>query len=139
MRPLARRRDLDVTEAGDELLVLDTSSVVAHRLNPTAAAVFRHADGTRTVDDLADMLTTIVSELADRDLVVVALGELEDAGLLEEGPRDDTQARRLSRRRFIRRVGVVGTAALVLPVVHSLSAPSPAAAQSAFCSTGPIC
>ena len=37
---------------------------------------------------------------------------------------------RLSRRRFIRRVGVVGTAALALPVVQSIVAPTPAAAQS---------
>lgn len=132
-RPLSRRADLVVEESGDELLIYDQRRDLAHRLNPTAAIVWRHADGERTIEDLVGVLRDSVGELADEDLVMISLDGLTEAGLLEEHPERKAEEARLSRRRFIRRVGVVGSAALVLPVVHSIVAPTPASAQS-----GPI-
>ena len=130
MRPVARTADLLTEELDDELLVYDQDRDVACRLDRTAPLMWRSADGKRTVDDLVEVLRDELGDLADEDLVLVTLDRLEEQGLIESGyaPRDSETAR-LSRRRFIRRVGVVGSAALALPVVQSVVAPSLAAAQ----------
>src|SRR5581483_2818229 len=80
---------------------------------------------------LVALLREEFGDIADEDLVLVTLDRLEEQGLIESGyERRDADTARLSRRRFIRRVGVVGSAALVLPVVQSVVAPALAAAQS---------
>ena len=53
MKPVARREGVLVRELTGELLVYEQREHRAHCLNRTAAAVFRNADGTRTVADLA--------------------------------------------------------------------------------------
>ena len=113
---------------GDELLVYDKTRDTAHSLNRTAATVWQSCDGHRSVDDLVEALRVELGDIADEDLVRVTLDDLTAGGLLEEAEERDPEAARLNRRRFIRRVGTVSAAALVLPVVHSITAPEPAAA-----------
>jgi hypothetical protein len=127
--PRARQEGLITEEMDGEVLVYDQSSDSAHRLNPTAAVVWRHLDGSRTIPDLVEVLAAEVGDVADEDLVMVTLDELGQADLLEDHSQREAEDVRLSRRRFIRRVGVVGTAALVLPIVRSIVAPTPASAQ----------
>lgn len=130
-KPLARTSNMLTEELDDELLVYDESQQTASRLNRTAALVWRGADGQRTVTDLVELLHGELGELADEDLVMVTLDRLEEQGLIESGyVRRDPDVARMSRRRFIRRVGVVGSAALALPVVQGIVAPTPAAAAS---------
>ena len=131
IRPVARRDGLLSTEMDGEIIVYDRHRDVACSLNATAATVWRMADGTRTVPELADALRAQVNGLADEDLVMVTLDRLEEQGLIESGyERRDEETTRLDRRRFIRRAGVVGAGALALPVVQSIVAPTPAAAIS---------
>jgi Coenzyme PQQ synthesis protein D (PqqD) len=140
-RPQARNDDLLIEELEDELLVYDQRDDSAHRLNRTAAIVWRHCDGTRDIDGLVAALERELGEVADEDLVRIALDDLADRELITGAPERPPEDRRLSRRRFIRRVGTVGAAALSLPVVTSLVAPEPAAAQSACqtCATSSSC
>lgn len=134
--PLARSEGLLTRELGAELVIYDRRRGLACTLNPTAATVWRLADGQRTVNELAVGLREQVGDLADEDLVMVTLDRLEEQGLIESGyVRRDAAATRLDRRRFIRRAGLVGAAALALPVVQSIVAPTPAAAVTA-CSGG---
>jgi DNA-binding transcriptional ArsR family regulator len=129
IRPLARSGELLLEEVEGELLVYDQRRHVACRLNRTAALVWESADGERSVEDLVEVLRGELGGLADGDLVMVTLDRLEEHGLIESGyERRDFDTARLSRRRFIRRVGVVGAAALALPVVQSVVSPTPAAA-----------
>jgi hypothetical protein len=126
--PQARQKGIHTEVVNDELLVYDESNDTAHSLNRTAATVWRGCDGTRTVEDLVRVLGDEVGDVADEDLVMVTLDDLSANGLVEGFAQREREAARLSRRRFIRRVGTVGTAALALPVVHSITAPEPAAA-----------
>jgi hypothetical protein len=130
-RPVARTEGLLTEEVDGELLVYDSERDVACRLNATAALVWRNADGERTVADLVAVLSEELGEVADEDMVMVALDTLAEHGLISAGhePRA-ASASRLSRRRFLRRVGVVGAAAISIPVVHSIVVPTPAAAAS---------
>jgi len=131
IRPVARRADILTEELEGELVIYDKRRDVACRLNRTAALVWRNADGVRTVEDLIEVLRDQVSPLADEDLVMVTLDRLEEQELLEPGyPHRTEQATALSRRRFITRAGALGTAALALPVVQAIVAPTPAPADT---------
>jgi hypothetical protein len=129
--PHGREKQLLIEEAGDELLVYDQRSDHAHRLNATAALVFKNCDGERTIPDLVAILSEKLGDVADEDLVRITLDDLAKADLLQDAQLRSADDSRTSRRRFIRRVGTVGAAALALPVVHSIVAPT--AAEAASC------
>ncbi len=137
-RPVARREGLLEQAVGDDIVVYDATKSVACGLNATAAAVWRLADGTRTVPELAEALRAQIGDVADEDLVMITLDRLDEQGLIAEGfARRDVEVTRFDRRRFIRRAGVVGAAALALPVVQSMVAPTAAMANScAECTKG---
>jgi hypothetical protein len=129
--PLARTDGLLVEEVEDELLVYDQDHDSAHRLNRTAALVWRSCDGKHDIPALVAVLSEeLGDDLADEDLVRIALDNLAERGLVDGAPQRAPEETRVSRRRFIRKVGTVGVAALALPVVTSLVAPSAASAQS---------
>jgi len=125
MKPQARRDGLVLRELPDELLVYDTSQHRAHCLNRTAADVFRRADGTRTLADLALLVAPQADPAAGKAAVQMAVDRLGEAGLLVAGPAV------LSRRAIVRRVGL--GAAILLPAVASIVAPTPAEAAVTGC------
>ena len=131
MEPRARTEQLVVAEPIDgEVLVYDLERDRVHRLNRTAALVWSHCDGQRTVGDLTTLLQAELDPVADEDLVRLALDHLSAARLLEHSrPRPADQVR-TSRRQFVRKVGLVGSLALLLPVVTSITAPTVAQAAS---------
>lgn len=122
MKPLARRDGLLIRELPDELLVYDKTDHRAHCLNRTAATVFRHADGTRTTAEIARLLAP--GEPDGEPTVAEALARLAAAGLLESRPPLEST----SRREALRRVGL--GAAVLLPAVASIVAPTPAEAAA---------
>jgi hypothetical protein len=124
MKPVARRDGLLTRELPDELLVYERDEHRAHCLNRTAAVVFRHADGTRTIADLALVVAPDVDRATAESVVAEALARLGEAGLLEGEPVPTGW----SRREMIRRVGI--GAAILLPVVASVVAPTPAEAAA---------
>jgi hypothetical protein len=117
---------------GGGLIIFDEQGEQVLGLNRSAALVWRSCDGNRSVSDLVEVLTAELGEQADRDQVLIALDELEKHGLIDSGyERRDPNAARLSRRQFIRRVGIAAAVAVgVVPVVHSLAVPSPAAGST---------
>jgi hypothetical protein len=109
-----------------ETLVYDRRRHRAHCLNRPAAIVFRHCDGTRTVAELARILDRELGAPLGRDGVWLALDRLGRARLLEQRVSPPADARRLSRRELVRRVGI----AVLLPAVTSVLAPTPAQAAA---------
>jgi hypothetical protein len=98
-------------------------------LNRTAAVVWRHCDGQRSPEDLAGLLQDQLDLPADLDLVWLALEHLDRAQLLS-APLEGHPSQRYSRRELTRKLARVGLAAALLPLVHSIVAPTPAHAQS---------
>jgi hypothetical protein len=128
MKPVARRDGLLTRDLKDELLVYARDEHRAHCLNRTAATVFRNADGTRTVTDLARLVAPEADRTASEAVVGETLARLAEAGLLEGDPA----AAGWSRREVVRRVGI--GAAILLPAIASVVAPTPAEA-AATCAT----
>ena len=130
MKPRARTDRLVVRDLPGEIVVYDLGSHRAHCLNRTAAFVFRHADGRRTIADLAVALAEDAGAAADETVVHLTLDRLAAAGLLASGqvqePSGPLSPAQASRREAIRRVGL--GAAVLLPIVTSLLVPTPAEA-----------
>jgi hypothetical protein len=124
MKPAARREGLLLRELPGELVVYDTAGHRAHCLNRAAAAVFRLADGTRGLDDLARLVAPGAAKTEGRAVVRLALDRLGRAGLVEAAPA----APSATRREVLRRAAL-GTAVL-LPAVASIVAPTPAEAAA---------
>ena len=112
----------------DELIVYDQGRDRGHCLNRTAAMVWRLADGERSIADIAAILRSDLDAAADENLVWHTLDQLNAVELLEAPMARSTDDMRASRRRFVSKVGVVGVAALLLPIVTSVTAPAPAVA-----------
>jgi hypothetical protein len=126
LKPKARTDGLATTTVGDEVVVYDSDRRTAHCLNATAASVFGLCDGRRSQESIA-------AELSGADLHAVedAIAQLRTAHLLEDPGAAHRPAlpARVSRRQALKRVGAVGAAAALAPVVTSIALPSPAAAQ----------
>lgn len=127
--PTARTQDLIVEELADELLVYDRRTDVAHCLNAVAAAVWRACDGGTDVDALAQALAPHAGRDDPELLVLRALQELREKGLLEA---ERPGAAGLSRRQALGRIGV-GMAAVAAPLIVSAKAPTPAEAATPAC------
>jgi len=126
MKPLARREGLVVRDLPDETIVYDRKRHQAHCLNRMAALVFRHADGTRSAAEIA----TLLAEGTPREreaVVALALEQLSQACLLD-GPAPVPAT---ARRAVLRHVGL--GAALLVPAIASVIAPTPA--EAATCVT----
>ena len=128
MNPRAKRNGVLSERVDDEILVYDREADRAHCLNRTAALVWHHADGERTIADLAAILREQLDPVADENLVWHVLDRLNESALLEEPTPRSPAEMRAARRRFISKVGLVGVATLLLPIVTSIAAPAPAQA-----------
>lgn len=130
MTPHAREDGLVVKELPDELLVYDTERHRAHCLNPTAALVWKHCDGGKSVEQIAELLRAELDVPHAEKLVWSALHRLGKARLLREPMSPPPEVARCSRRELVRRLGLVGALAVLVPVVTSIVAPTPAEAAA---------
>jgi hypothetical protein len=138
MRPMARRDGLVVRDLADETLVYDRERHQAHCLNRTSAAVFRLCDGTRSLKEIEALLEEGDDPVAREAVVKLALEQLSAARLLvedaEAGPSThEGDAAVASRRELLR------LAALAVPMIASIVAPTPAQAASAACINASDC
>ncbi len=129
MTPRARQARLLTREIGDELAVYDEDRDRLHVLNRTAALVWRHCDGQRTVADLAALVSRELGSPAGEHVVWLALARLQRAHLLEARVAAPGVAS-ASRRALLRGAAQTAAGALLLPSVTSLTAPTAALAQS---------
>jgi len=120
-RPLAREEGLVVQELDGELLVYDLDTHRSHCLNRTAALVWGKCDGRTTVREIARGVSATLKSPLDERVVWFALERLERKKLLRGPLAPPAGAALVSRRELIRRVGV---AAVLIPVITSITAPT---------------
>ena len=124
--PLARTEQLIVKEVDDEILVYDLASDQAHCLNDTAAQVWKNCDGEKSVPEISASLSKD-NDRVNEEVVWLALEQLQKFKLLADAPTPPTLLAGMSRRQLMRNLGI---AAVALPVVVSIIAPTPAHAVS---------
>jgi hypothetical protein len=126
-RPRARTDGLVVHELADELLIYDLDRNETHCLNGAAAHVWQRCDGDTTVAAIAASMPSVGDPTVTEDAVWHALDQLSEARLLEE-ESVTLPPSGITRRHLIKRAGV--TAAIALPLVSSMVAPTAAEAAS---------
>jgi len=126
--PQARATDLVTREMPDEVLVYDLKRHKAHCLNQTAAMVWKHCDGRRTMTDIARLIEKDLNTVIDEETVWLAVDSLGKAHLLEERVTAPAGSPRVSRRNAIRKLGL--GVAIVAPMVMSIVAPTAVSAQT---------
>jgi hypothetical protein len=125
--PQARTDRLLWTDMPDGLLVYDLKRYRGHFLNQAATLIWRHCDGRTDVAALSALLRR--AELpADEAVVWLALDRLAKAHLLQRELA--RPAAGISRRAVMRKLGLAGGLTVLLPVVASIAAPTPAMASS---------
>lgn len=126
MIPIARTEAILIEAVGDELIVYDREAKKAHRLNPTAAFLWRNCDGIRSATDLSALLHHEMGLPEDTDLVLLALESLEKQRLI----KSSSPGYRVSRRDVMKRLRALGVAAAMIPIIATVAAPPPTAAAS---------
>ncbi len=124
--PKRRQDGVRVEEFQGEVLVYDLERHTAHCLNGIAVNVWQLADGTLSATEIAERITAEQGTDADESLVWRALEELDKVSLLET-PLSTAPAE-LSRRQMVTRLGW----AAAIPLVLTVSVPTPAFAQTGF-------
>jgi coenzyme PQQ synthesis protein D (PqqD) len=126
--PRARKSGLVINELEGETLVYDLESDVALCLNQTAALVWKGCDGKTTVAGATGLLVRELHTPVDEDLIWLAMKQLDRLNLIESGAGGSFGAQSISRRDLLLKYA---PAALALPVIVSISAPT--LAQVASC------
>jgi hypothetical protein len=133
--PLARKSELVTREVAGEMLIYDRTSDEAHCLNPTAALVWANCDGQTTIAELARLLEAELKMPVADEIVWFALAQLEKSNLLQEPWPGRSKMEQISRRALVRRLGIA--AAVTVPLVTSIVAPTAAAAASCLPTSAP--
>lgn len=137
-RPRAREQGLVTARSGDELLVYDLERHIAHRLNHTAALLWTHCDGERSVADLRVLLERDVGAPLSTDVVWYGIRRLDRKRLLGAGTKLPDDAVICSRRELLRRLTRAGVV-MGIPVVASLAIPTALLALTSCLPSGADC
>lgn len=121
--PQARTDNLVIRELDDETLVYDMEREKAHCLNQTAALIWQQCDGKTTATQAARALGKELDTSVDTDLVWLAVKQLQRFHLVEVSRNPPS----VSRRDLVLKYAPV---ALALPLIMSISAPTPAQVAS---------
>jgi hypothetical protein len=133
--PRACKSQLIMTEIAGELLVYDRNSNRAHCLNPTAAMVWARCDGLTTIAEMCQLLEDQMNTPVADEVVWFALDQLRDSHLLQESFARPARLQQVSRRTLMKRLGLA--AALTMPLVTSIVAPTAASAATCGASGTP--
>src|SRR5260370_25206827 len=125
--PRARKDGLVIKELVNETLVYDLERDEAHCLNQTAALVWKRCDGKTTIAKMTGLLREQLSTSVSADVVWLAVKQLRDFHLVESYGDDTVAMPLVSRRNLVLKYA---PAALVLPLIMSISAPTAAAAST---------
>ena len=130
-RPLARKDGLVIEELDGETLLYDTERDKAHCLNAAAARIWKLCDGKLTVEEIEGACAADMPIKAAREVVRDCMLRLSRAHLLEEDSLPSKGNLVLSRRNLLRTIGIgAASAAIVLPLITSIVAPTAAGAAS---------
>jgi hypothetical protein len=115
------------------LVIYDEHTDKGHVLNPALAVVYDACDGTTSLAEMARRVANRTELPEDEQIVLMALGELRQAGLLDVsfGDRSVARARHgLTRRSLLKRVALGVGALAVLPTLESVAGVSQLVAQT---------
>ena len=128
-KPSRREGDVIAEEVSGDCVIYDVATKRAHHLNSTLSWIWKHCDGSRSINDLAAAMQQELGHDRVGDMVSSGLKQLADANLLEPGSVDPHLIVAADTSDVSRRAVIAG-ASIVAPMITSILAPTPAAAKS---------
>lgn len=128
----SRNENVIVQDVFGELLVYDLERNTVRRLNRVAAAIWKECDGHKNVAEIARALAPQFEGQVDEQVVLLALRRFSRFHLLTGPAPEMPDAKRVSRRELIKRMGIAA-----IPVVTSMTVPTAAQAASCFAALHP--
>ena len=132
--PVARTESLIVKEVDGETLVYDQETEKAHCLNDTAALVWKHCDGNKSIGEIAQILGGELNANVKDEVIWLALDQLQKIKLLKDAPAKPVLFAGMTRRQMVARLGI---AAVAIPSIVSIVSPT-ALAQSSCIPQGSV-
>jgi hypothetical protein len=126
-RPLVRTNQLVCEDVSEECVIYDAREKRAHHLNSTSTWIWRRCDGNTTIEALADSLAQEFNVTDGLPVLVTGLEQLETRELLDNPVDFNLLA---VEQAAISRRAVVAGGSVLMPLVVSILAPTPAAAKS---------
>ena len=126
--PKSRNKNVIVQEVSNDTLVYDLVTNKAVCLNETSASIWKLCNGTNTVREISEKMTSKLKESISEEYIWLALNQLKKEELIEENEGIEDKYQGLSRREIIRKIGYGSM--IALPIVSSVVAPTAASAQS---------
>jgi hypothetical protein len=126
--PERRKDGLTVSEMDGEVLIYDHKTNKAFCLNNTSARIWKLSDGQRNLSEISQSLEKDLNAEVDEALVWLALEQLQQLDLVKYEIAPPESISGLSRRQALRKIGVA--AAITLPLISSIVAPTPLSAAS---------
>lgn len=125
-KPRAEVENIVVQNMPDETLVYHKEHNTAHCLNKTAAAIWKHCDGTLTIAEIADRAARDLNATVNDEMVWSAIEQFERENLMQGKLARPAGTGGINRRELMRRVGLA--AVVAVPLVTSIVAPTAAQA-----------
>lgn len=140
MNPLPRvRPGLLRHELDGQVLIYDAREDRVHLLDTTTGHVFELLEqGGRTRDGIVSELATRMNTIESESLLQLSLDELRKADLLDDVSATVPALSDITRRELIRKVGLAGAAAFLVPAIATLTA-TPAQAQASCIAQNQTC
>ena len=130
--PKARTEGIISTKVGDETVVYDTEKNIASCLNELTTAVWVACDGNTDISSILDTVINAKYKDTTEQIVLMAIEELNQAGLLEAALESNEKNKgNLGRREMLRLLGT--RAAKALPLVSTITVQPALAAFSLPC------
>lgn len=126
-RPLVRTTQLVCEDVSEECVIYDAREKKAHHLNSTLTWIWRRCDGNTTIESLADSFEQEFDVTDGLPVLVTGLEQLEARDLLDNPVDFNLLA---AEQVAISRRAVVAGGSVLMPLVVSIIAPTPAAAKS---------
>src|SRR5215210_5237323 len=125
-------------ELDGQVLIYDAREDRVHLLDTTTGHVFELLEqGNQSREGIVSELATRMDTMESESLLQLSLDELRKADLLD-GPAAMAPLSDITRRDLLRKVGLAGAAALLVPAIATLTATS-AYAQASCLGTGAVC
>jgi hypothetical protein len=118
-RPAARSEHLLIENIGDETVIYDQQTHVAHALKPLAAAVFMYANGESTTAEIAELASYRLQTTVTEAEAAEAVAQLLQLGLVNTEMLPSSKFD-LSRRDALKVFGAVGAGTML---ISSVAAP----------------
>jgi coenzyme PQQ synthesis protein D (PqqD) len=126
-RPVVRTDQLVCEDVSGECVIYDAREKKAHHLNSTLTWIWRRCDGNTTMEALADSFERQFNITDGLPVLITGIEQLEARNLLDNPVNVNLLA---AEQTAISRRTVVAGGSVLMPLVVSILAPTPAAAKS---------